>query len=141
VRRLFAHASSRDGQGSQLISDCGFCDIGRIPDDCHAIVSALVLLRFFIGLYSKHLNELVASLHAFVARIGADLAMLMHLGMLPAFIAALFADRFTRLELRPDQIGRETRLARDNGCGGGANICAIEIQRDASGEILNILFT
>ena len=84
-------------------------------------------------------QQLVAGLLAAAAGLSTDPAMLMHLGMPLALIAAAPAGCHAGLQLRSGHIGVVVGLAAHHPQRGRAHIGAVQAQADALGQLSHIL--
>lgn len=86
-------------------------------------------------------NHLLADLLASLAGGPADTAMLVHLRMLLAFLAADTAGDDTGLKLSPQKLGDRIGLAPEDARGGLAYVGAVEVEPNALGQHLHLLFS
>ncbi len=64
----------------------------------------------------------------------------MHLSMAVAFVGTLRAGQHARMKLRVQQVADRLGLTRDHPRRGGADIRAIEIQADATPQMIDAFF-
>jgi hypothetical protein len=92
------------------------------------------------GLSFQGAQQLPAGLLAASACLGTDPAMLVHLGMPLAFVAAALADGHAGLQQRPAGVGVVLRLTADDRGGGRADVGAVQAQPDARDHLGHIGF-
>src|SRR5699024_3885915 len=80
-------------------------------------------------------EQLPARLLAGTTRLGAHLAVLVHVGVLPALVTTGAAGRDACLEVGPDGRRVEARVPGQDACGGAAAVGAVEVQADAGAQL------
>ena len=82
----------------------------------------------------------VAALLAVAARLRADAAVIVHLGVALAFISTALAGRDAGVELRVEDLADRLGLSREHAGGGAADVGAIEIGANAAAEFFELRF-